>query len=698
MNKWGLRWGCFAAVSVLGGAQALPGPATSRDIGIVRLGSPDELKMPVRIPRGYAVVIGISKYKNLPEADNLAFAEKDAENLYSTLISKEGGNIEFENIKKLVGPQATLENIQTALESWLPSHAKETDRVVVFFVGHGAVDEKGRGYLVPYDVDPHDVARTGYPMDRLGEVISKQVKARWKVLLVDACHSGKVTVDSTAARVNSSLSNLPQGFLTLTSSRASESSFEDPTLAGGSGVFTYFLTRGWAGEADDSPQDGVVTAEEMISYVRREVGNYTRAKGVKQNPSDLGDFSDDMVLGYSPARRERISASLPELSNGNVFVEVNLDNVEVFVDDRRYGTANPGTPLRIPGLASGAHRVRGVRMGYEPVIVDINVEPGGTQTVSLRLLHQRTVKPAAKAFVDSANDLVQRAADSPANRAKEADLFSKALREDPAYSQAALGLCMVEDKQDRKAEALKSCRRALEIDPDFVDARLEIGALLMENDDYEEAVREAQRAATTDPHDSRAQTLLAEALYEADRPVEAEQSANRAIELNPASGQAYLLRAEARRAQMKFDDAIEDYTRALRLQEFRSSALRFAAYWMIGHGMTKYRSGNQYLYRPQKAAAFYGLCAAEIGRENWLRAIRYCNSSLSVDHDDSETNLRLAECYAGLWNGEPRREYLLQSREYIQTALQINPDIAGASKLKDKIKEINELLESGAKR
>jgi hypothetical protein len=68
-------------------------------------------------------------------------------------------------------------------------------------------------------------------------------------------------------------------------------------------------------------------------------------------------------------------------------IDANLADVEVFIDDQRYGLASPGKSLRVPGLASGQHTVRGVRMGYEPVFVDVNVIPGGEQTVSLRLLH-----------------------------------------------------------------------------------------------------------------------------------------------------------------------------------------------------------------------------------------------------------------------------------------------------------------------
>jgi len=696
MNKPFLRIHRLVLAAALAGplalAQPQTGPVQGRDMSLVRLGTPEELKTPLRVPRGYAVVIGISKHKNLAPTSNLSFAETDAENLYSALISKEGGNIEFENVRKLIGPQATLENIRDALEVWLPSRVQETDRVVVYFVGHGFADQDGRGYLVPYDFDPQRLAGTAYPMQRLGEVFSKNVKARWKILLIDACHSGKIAVDTTPGRVNESVRGLPQAFLTLTSSRASEQSFEDAELGGGSGVFTYFLVRGWMGEADVDPRDGVVTADELISYVKREVKNYAKERGRQQTPLEFGNFPDDMILGFSPEAREKLAANLPQLSNGSLVIEANLADVEVFIEDKPYGTSSPGKPLRVPGLASGIHKIRGVRMGYEPVSVEVNVVPGGEQTVSLRLLRQRAVKPSAKLLYDQGVAIWERSRATPTDLRKAADALSRALKEDPSYSRAALELCRVQQAQDDTAVALKSCLLAIEINPDYVEARSMAGVLLMESGDYPEAVRQLQQAATEDHQNPFVASLLAEALFLADRPKDAEEAANRAIALDGAAGQSYLIRGEARRVQKNFDEAIEDYHRAIEVQEFRSSVLRTVAFWAVGTGMRKHRSGTQFLYRSQKASAYYGLCAAEVGRDNYLRAIKYCQDSLNTEGDDPETLVLLGECYTRLFNNDNRRVYLLSAKGDFEAALRINPNMEQAEVFRQKLKEIHELL------
>ena len=136
-----------------------------------------------------------------------------------------------------------------------------------------------QGYLAPYEVDPAKTGVTGYSMRELGDVIAGRVRSRWQVLLIDACHSGKITPDTTSDALNGAVSSLPMNFLTLTANREQESSFEDLSLSTGFGLFSYFLVKGWEGNADRNPRDGIVTADELSDYVRRNVKDYAKQKG-----------------------------------------------------------------------------------------------------------------------------------------------------------------------------------------------------------------------------------------------------------------------------------------------------------------------------------------------------------------------------------------------------------------------------------
>src|SRR5579864_2127939 len=138
---------CFACLALASPQQ--PAQQKSRDL---KYEEDRPTQAPVTIPRGYALIIGIAKYKNLPAKAQLDFAERDAESVYSVLINPEGGNFRAENVHRLIGAKATLANLKQELEVWLPSVAKESDRVVIYFAGHGFISN-GRAYLAPYDLD-----------------------------------------------------------------------------------------------------------------------------------------------------------------------------------------------------------------------------------------------------------------------------------------------------------------------------------------------------------------------------------------------------------------------------------------------------------------------------------------------------------------------------------------------------------------
>ncbi len=196
---------------------------------------------------------------------------------YTALISPEGGQFPPENVHRLFGPQATLQNLRHELEEWLPGISKDDDRVLIYFAGHGFVSS-GKAYFAPYDMDPANIPGSSYSMDQLGRVIGGKIKAKWKVLLTDACHSGAITPEADTLQINSRLLHLDRSLFSLTASRYRELSFESGTWGGGHGVFSYFLKKGIEGEADENG-DGVVTADELAEYVgRTSGGRRTRAR------------------------------------------------------------------------------------------------------------------------------------------------------------------------------------------------------------------------------------------------------------------------------------------------------------------------------------------------------------------------------------------------------------------------------------
>src|SRR5262245_28913207 len=102
-------------------AKGAQGGQTGRDLVLEpEPAAPVKTPAPGTVPRGYALVIGVSQYKNLDASKQLQFPETDAEAVQRILINREGGSFPAENVHILKGSQATLANIRRELEEWLP--------------------------------------------------------------------------------------------------------------------------------------------------------------------------------------------------------------------------------------------------------------------------------------------------------------------------------------------------------------------------------------------------------------------------------------------------------------------------------------------------------------------------------------------------------------------------------------------------
>lgn len=64
----------------------------NRDLTHVKEPAPEtSAPAALTIPHSYALVVGIAHYAHLPAKAQLQFADRDAEEVYTTLISAEGG-------------------------------------------------------------------------------------------------------------------------------------------------------------------------------------------------------------------------------------------------------------------------------------------------------------------------------------------------------------------------------------------------------------------------------------------------------------------------------------------------------------------------------------------------------------------------------------------------------------------------------
>ena len=79
----------------------------------------------------YALIIGIDKYQNV---QNLNYAVKDAESIQDILVNT--FNFPEGNITLLKNEEATKQSIIQAFSD-ITTKAEESDRVLIYFAGHG---------------------------------------------------------------------------------------------------------------------------------------------------------------------------------------------------------------------------------------------------------------------------------------------------------------------------------------------------------------------------------------------------------------------------------------------------------------------------------------------------------------------------------------------------------------------------------
>lgn len=241
---------------------------------------------PGRNVRIWAVIVGVGRYTAMP---SLRFTDDDAYRVYSFLKSPEGGSLPDNQIAVLVDESATRQNILRTMREYFLK-ADVNDVILFYFSGHGL-----DGCFLPFDFDGYN---NRLRHDEIKQVLA-QSRAKHKICIADACHSGSLTHGLAAkgpapVSINvfyKAFEDTKGGVALLMSSKAEELSLEDHGLR--QGVFTYYLLNGLRGDADYN-RDNIITITELYRYVYAKVRQYTANA---QTPVLTGDFDQNMPIG-----------------------------------------------------------------------------------------------------------------------------------------------------------------------------------------------------------------------------------------------------------------------------------------------------------------------------------------------------------------------------------------------------------------
>ncbi|MFY9607573.1 MAG: caspase family protein [Blastocatellia bacterium] len=253
--------------------------------------------------RTWAVVVGISKYQRLPGGQQLQFADRDASS-FADALKKPGAA--SENIRTLIGAEATAAAIKAAIGNWLARSASENDTVILFFSGHGIFErEFGESYVLGYDSDPKDLYTSALSLSEISRALKSRVRARRVLILVDAVRrdffepeTGGATDAASFTKAFNELATSRAGASVMIASSPGEFSREGQRW-GGHGVFTKHLIDALA---SDRNADGSITADELMDYVKTQVAEDTSNK---QHPWRSETPLADIIV----ARSERSSGT-----------------------------------------------------------------------------------------------------------------------------------------------------------------------------------------------------------------------------------------------------------------------------------------------------------------------------------------------------------------------------------------------------
>ena len=234
-------------------------------------------------PAAYALIVGIERYRDAPPATGAAF---DADR-YAALATQTLG-IPASHVHVLRDDRATGGDIDKEL-GWLASNVPTRGRVYFFFSGHGAPDpSNGSSYLVPYDGDPKALEPTAFAMPKLLERLSSS-RAAEVFAVVDACFSGA-----------GGRSVLPAGMRPLVAVRemrptakvalftaASGAQTSGPSPDGDGGLFSKLVAEGIGSGKADIDGDGLVSVQELGTWVSPRVEREARNDRREQVPAML---------------------------------------------------------------------------------------------------------------------------------------------------------------------------------------------------------------------------------------------------------------------------------------------------------------------------------------------------------------------------------------------------------------------------
>ncbi len=274
----------------------------------------------------YVISIGVSNYVEANK--NLHFAAKDARDIQSVWERHPSPSNRLMPVKSvlLLDKEVTRSNVLNLKKLLL--NTTVNDQVILYYAGHGLLNQQLDYYLATHDVSFANPSVNGILYSELEDLLDG-IPARQKVLLIDACHAGEVDKEEVKLQEQSKKTKeviqfVRNGDLFLQNKRAisyfdlmkeffvdlrthhganifSSSGAKEFALEGdewNNGVFTYHLIQALKEQKADSNKDKKIHLSELIRYVSEEVRKMTKGQQVP-TPRVL-NLDQDLLIWEEP--------------------------------------------------------------------------------------------------------------------------------------------------------------------------------------------------------------------------------------------------------------------------------------------------------------------------------------------------------------------------------------------------------------
>ncbi|MDQ2839468.1 MAG: caspase family protein [Acidobacteriota bacterium] len=263
----------------------------------------------------HAVLIASSVFPEDQRLQSLRCPENDIDGICSILTSPVYGL--FAENAVLMLKNRPHHEVLLALNRVLQS-AKKDDFVLVYYSGHGKPDQAGRLHLATVDTNLDTLGATSVPVESIKSYID--ICASNKIVLIlDCCFSGAAGDAFLRSDVNQQLQNVSRarGIYIMTASTALQVAQEKE--GDRFGVLTKHVIEGITERGADLDGDGLVTMDELYSYVHRRVMEET-----PQQPEKFAfNVRGDLVLAKTglmarDERKDRIRKVILEYADKNL--------------------------------------------------------------------------------------------------------------------------------------------------------------------------------------------------------------------------------------------------------------------------------------------------------------------------------------------------------------------------------------------